>query len=656
MKIHVVGWAGINHSYSIVAEAYISGLMKNKENEMYFTSYPLYDTSWKKVRTSIFDHMNEPKEYVDVTIRFAYPYNLVPDENATATVVFMTSEFNYISDVIDTQNICRNVWIITPSEYSKRGIINSGINAEQIIVVPHCYDYDDIKETKDELRQKYNIPKNHFVYFHNSSLTSNKNVNLIIESFQILYETTHDITLLIKGVDRTYNSYNKLVEIVQILSNKMSLTCTCNIKYIGKDMSANEISELYELSDCYVSPFMAEGFNLPILEAMCHGKNVICTKGGASDEFAKDSFFIDSKWKVDEIKKININGNEMNKEFLYPEPQSLMKLMSYVMFFQKQINRDYYRETYSSKKIGMQLQQNLLKIVNNTKPLPQIVILDDELLEKTISNIHIFAPKVFINVLTFDKNKDNMIDNIDKLRYIYIKQHHKLYNRILHVMQVNKIKEMIFVNNTLLLFADPRTILNADNSVILMANNMIMLAYIKQGYIVEEMNKMLVNFDEHTLMEHKWITMNNMIRLLYIKRNGKYEKVVVAYDSIHNNAISVEKTLIEPTDNKLTISKLLHKSDQAVILMDTVEKYKEYLHSAKLTVIYDTKNLVTLSNDDMLRLNQAQTLFVYPETIPFFFDKIYPLLMNKFELHTLKNEYDIVKYDTRKLINEIISI
>jgi glycosyltransferase involved in cell wall biosynthesis len=52
-----------------------------------------------------------------------------------------------------------------------------------------------------------------------------------------------------------------------------------------------------------VSPYRAEGFNLPVLEAAACGLPVICTRGGATDDFVMDEFTrkIDSTRDVHQV-------------------------------------------------------------------------------------------------------------------------------------------------------------------------------------------------------------------------------------------------------------------------------------------------------------------------------------------------------------------
>ena len=50
-------------------------------------------------------------------------------------------------------------------------------------------------------------------------------------------------------------------------------------------------------ADVYVSPYKAEGFNLPVLESMALGVPVIVTSGGPTDDFTNSKFakYVDSE-------------------------------------------------------------------------------------------------------------------------------------------------------------------------------------------------------------------------------------------------------------------------------------------------------------------------------------------------------------------------
>ena len=82
---------------------------------------------------------------------------------------------------------------------------------------------------------------------------------------------------------------------------------------------------IYHAADGYVSPYRAEGFNLPVLEACACGTPVICTKGGPTDVFmsAEFSHFIESR-------VVAVTHGDMEGQ-LEPELDHLIQLMLRVM-------------------------------------------------------------------------------------------------------------------------------------------------------------------------------------------------------------------------------------------------------------------------------------------------------------------------------------
>ena len=91
-----------------------------------------------------------------------------------------------------------------------------------------------------------------------------------------------------------------------------------DIKIISKNLNLKEIKDLYSITDCYVSPYRAEGFNLTPLEAAACGSQIIITKGGCTDDYFNSclGFQIESSEK-----------KEDNKYFLNPNIDSLVNIL-----------------------------------------------------------------------------------------------------------------------------------------------------------------------------------------------------------------------------------------------------------------------------------------------------------------------------------------
>jgi glycosyltransferase involved in cell wall biosynthesis len=83
---------------------------------------------------------------------------------------------------------------------------------------------------------------------------------------------------------------------------------------------------LYQMADIYISPYRAEGFNIPVLEAAACGVPVICTKGGPTDDFVADAFAL----RI-ESKKFRFPSEEQAMSQLEPNLEHLIALMTAVI-------------------------------------------------------------------------------------------------------------------------------------------------------------------------------------------------------------------------------------------------------------------------------------------------------------------------------------
>ena len=152
-------------------------------------------------------------------------------------------------------------------------------------------------QSKSELRKRYNIPTNKYVISHMGHLNEGRNLESLIPlqnmGYQIVIVGSSSTPKDALGSD---NLKQKLLDSGIIILNK----------YIEK------IEEIYQLSDLYVFPVVADcssiGLPLSILEARACGIPVLTTKFGSVEGFLSDDFgniiFEDSDNFVDVVAKI----------------------------------------------------------------------------------------------------------------------------------------------------------------------------------------------------------------------------------------------------------------------------------------------------------------------------------------------------------------
>ncbi len=93
--------------------------------------------------------------------------------------------------------------------------------------------------------------------------------------------------------------------------------------YLGERKPAQWMADLLRAADFYVTPYLAEGFNLPVLEAAACGVPVICTAGGPTDDFTEPSF----AWRIrSQLSGLRLPRGQIG-EWLKPDEEHLTELM-----------------------------------------------------------------------------------------------------------------------------------------------------------------------------------------------------------------------------------------------------------------------------------------------------------------------------------------
>ena len=157
------------------------------------------------------------------------------------------------------------------------------------------------------------------------SITNNKWSIYLLASFTLLRKNNNNILLILKDQSNLYNI--KSQQILDKLKNTkyknlISEDLINNIFFISHNMDLSTLNELYNITDCYVSPYRAEGFNLTPLEAAACGTPIIVTKGGSTDDY------FDEKLGLQIESEIIQNGDLTS---LKPKIDSLVKCILSVM-------------------------------------------------------------------------------------------------------------------------------------------------------------------------------------------------------------------------------------------------------------------------------------------------------------------------------------
>jgi glycosyltransferase involved in cell wall biosynthesis len=189
--------------------------------------------------------------------------------------------------------IIRSIHFVAASSYwSKMGLVEFGFNENQVKVMTLGVDpkifFPISLERRDKIRNKFGIKKEDFILLSIGAMTENKGIKELLLAFCILRKKNKNIKLILKDQSNLYNIFAKS-HITHLKNSKfkdlINDDITSNIIFMSNNLNYEQINDLYGISDCYVSPYLAEGFGLTPLEASSAGTPIVVTKGGSTDDY-----------------------------------------------------------------------------------------------------------------------------------------------------------------------------------------------------------------------------------------------------------------------------------------------------------------------------------------------------------------------------------
>jgi len=181
---------------------------------------------------------------------------------------------------------------VTPSRWTALAYERFGFPPDRVHVVPHGIDPRIVRPdaTSRSASRKALGVGDRFVFMSVGAMTPNKGIDLLLRAFDEVARTQPDAWLLLKGADGLYPSKELLQASMMELPAAARERVASRLVYRGETYSSRNMATFMRAADCYVAPYRAEGFNMPVLEAAASGVAVICTAGGPTDEFTLPSF------------------------------------------------------------------------------------------------------------------------------------------------------------------------------------------------------------------------------------------------------------------------------------------------------------------------------------------------------------------------------
>jgi glycosyltransferase involved in cell wall biosynthesis len=155
-------------------------------------------------------------------------------------------------------------------------------------------------------------------------------VQFLIKAFTEEFENKENVKLILK-LNPAYLPQN--VDYVQLIANLKLPKNHAEIALNGDDLSQELLNKMYNDADIYICTQMADGFNMPGLEAMSCGLATIQTNFGGQTDYMTDK----NSWKINYDL---IDATDMNYEgvkWALPDKEDIKKKMRYAFEHQEEV-------------------------------------------------------------------------------------------------------------------------------------------------------------------------------------------------------------------------------------------------------------------------------------------------------------------------------
>ncbi len=307
----IEGWRGVNHSFALVNQNQILSLARMEKVKLFHRDLPFPFERWNRTdngdgfaarERQVIDALAAPDpalDKVDAIYRICSPFRAGGRSDAR-TVTFMAVEFvlggeQFASEGDRLALLASDSPIVTPSAWSRERILEHGFRPDRVRIVPHGVDAERFRplgpEERHSIRAQFGIGDDETLFVNVGAPYWYKGTDLLLKAFATLRLEGLKVRLLVKDQRALYG--RTLEGVIDVLgrgdSRLLDERVMAGVTAIADNLSPERISALLGIADCYVSPYRAEGFNLPALEAIACGVPVIVTAGGATDDFCDDA-------------------------------------------------------------------------------------------------------------------------------------------------------------------------------------------------------------------------------------------------------------------------------------------------------------------------------------------------------------------------------
>jgi glycosyltransferase involved in cell wall biosynthesis len=217
----------------------------------------------------------------------APPFSFVPDVVTIHDILFETNPdlfqgaFSRRSVALIRRSARRAALVLTVSEFSKNALVERySLSPERVVVTPNGVDrgrFRSLGPEAENVRERYGLDRPFLLAV--GRIEPRKNLTRLIRAFARVRERLSGLRLVIAGPEDFRSR-----EVFQ----EMARQPEGSVRILGA-VQDEDLPALYNLAEALAYPSLAEGFGIPVLEAMACGTPVVASPRGALPEVGGDA-------------------------------------------------------------------------------------------------------------------------------------------------------------------------------------------------------------------------------------------------------------------------------------------------------------------------------------------------------------------------------
>lgn len=244
----------------------------------YLSEQPDIDAMYRK-------SLNQNELDVDVVSRNLYPPRVMDLKGRYNFLhVYAWEESGFPVNWADEFN-CALSGMMVASEHVRKIMIDHGIS------IPVSVCGEGINHWTDSISDpSYTLDAKRFRFLHVSSCFPRKGVDILLRAYGKAFTDQDPVSLIIKTFRNQHNEVHQWLE--DAMGSRHDYP---HVVIIEQDLPQPKLKTLYESCHVLVAPSRAEGFGLPLAEAMMSNLAVLTTGWGGQLDFCTD----DTAWLID---------------------------------------------------------------------------------------------------------------------------------------------------------------------------------------------------------------------------------------------------------------------------------------------------------------------------------------------------------------------